>query len=246
MVEYGGIKQKCVVVHSTEMHKRKDITFEKKIKKMVKEAQKELKELKTIEFACEEDARAALERWKEENPYCLLETVDISTVSKRENGKKGRPKKGEKLVTHYVVDAKVIRSEKLLQHENNYHGRFIIGSSGLDHDAEEMLEKYKNQSKVEKEFRFIKDKSFRVSEVYLRKPERIEALSMIMVLTLMVYSVAEWKLREKLKETGESIKNQVKKQTQKPTLKWVFMLMRGITEVEVNEIKNENSSCQLG
>jgi transposase len=26
---------------------------------------------------------------------------------------------------------------------------------------------------------------------------------MIMVLTLMIYSVAEWKLREKLKETGE-------------------------------------------
>ena len=67
----------------------------------------------------------------------------------------------------------------------------------------------------------------------VKKPERIEALSMIMVLTLMVYSVAEWKLREKLKETGESIPNQVKKQTQKPTLKWVFMLMRGITEVKV-------------
>lgn len=46
IVEYGGIEQKWVVVHSTEMHKRKDITFEKKIKKIVKEAQKELKELK--------------------------------------------------------------------------------------------------------------------------------------------------------------------------------------------------------
>jgi len=49
---------------------------------------------------------------------------------------------------------------------------------------------------------------------------------MIMVLTLMVYSVAEWKLREKLKETGETVPNQVKKQTQKPTLKWAFVLMR--------------------
>src|SRR5665647_549480 len=65
-------------------------------------------------------------------------------------------------------------------------------------------------------------------DMNLKKPERIEALSMIMVLTLMVYSVAEWKLRAKLKETGESIPNQVKKQTQKPTLKWVFMLMRGL------------------
>ena len=96
-----------------------------------------------------------------------------------------------------------------------------------------MLEHYKNQSKVEKGFRFIKDKSFRVSEVYFKKPQRIEALSMIMVLTLMVYSVAEWKLREKLKETGETIPDQVKKQTQKPTLKWVFRLMRGITEVKI-------------
>ena len=38
MVEYGGIKQKWVVVHSKEMHKRKDITLEKKIKKIVKKA----------------------------------------------------------------------------------------------------------------------------------------------------------------------------------------------------------------
>ncbi|AKB18190.1 Mobile element protein [Methanosarcina sp. WWM596] len=52
-----------------------------------------------------------------------------------------------------------------------------------------MLNHYKNQSKVEKGFRFIKDKSFRVSEVYLKKPQRIETLSLVMVLTLMVYSV---------------------------------------------------------
>ena len=58
----------------------------------------------------------------------------------------------------------------------------------------------------------------------MKKPQRIEALSMIMFLTLMIYSVAEWKLREKLKETGETIPNKLKKQTQKPTLKWVFML----------------------
>ncbi len=233
IVEYGGIEQKWVVVHSSEMQKRKDVTFEKKIKKIVKEAQKELKDLKKIKFACEEDARAALERWKKDNPYCLLETMEISTISKRENGKKGRPRKDEKLITHYVVNAKAVRNEEITLHEKEYQGRFIIASNDLEIDAEKMLENYKNQSKVEKGFRFIKDKSFRVSEVYLKKPERIEALSMVMVLTLMVYSVAEWKLRRRLKETGETIPNQVKKQTQKPTLKWAFMLMREITEVKM-------------
>ncbi|MDY9925576.1 IS1634 family transposase [Methanosarcina sp.] len=233
IVEYGDIKQKWVVVHSSEMQKRKDVTFEKKIKRILKEAQKDLKDLKKIEFACEEDARAALERWKNGNPYCLLETVEISTVSTRENGKRGRPKKDEKLIVHYVVNAKAVRNEEITLNEKEHQGRFIIASNDLNLDAEKMLDYYKNQSKVEKGFRFIKDKSFRVSEVYLKKPQRIEALSMVMVLTLMVYSVAEWKLRERLKETGETIPDQVKKQTQKPTLKWAFMLMREITEVKM-------------
>lgn len=233
IVEYGGIKQKWVVVHSSEMQKRKDITFEKKIKRIVKEAQKELKDLKKIKFACEEDARAALERWKKENPHCLLKTAEISTVSKREKGKRGRPNKGEKLIVHYVLNAEAIRNEEITLNEKEYQGRFIIASNDTNLDAEKMLDHYKNQSKVEKGFRFIKDKSFRVSEVYLKKPQRIEALSMVMVLTLMVYSVAEWKLRERLKETGETIRNQIKKQTQKPTLKWAFTLMRGITEVKM-------------
>jgi len=48
------------------------------------------------------------------------------------------------------------------------HGRFIITSNNINLDAEKMLDHYKNQSKVEKGFRFIKDKGFMVSEVYLR------------------------------------------------------------------------------
>jgi transposase len=233
IVEYGGIEQKWVVVHSTEMQKRKDVTFDRKVQRKVKESQKDLKDLKKVKFACEMDARAALERWKKENPYCLLEDTEISTISTKENGKKGRPRKDEKLIVHYVVNAKAVRNEAISLNEKEYQGRFLIASNDLNLDAEEMLENYKNQSKVEIGFRFIKDKSFRVSEVYLKKPQRIEALSMIMVLTLMIYSVAEWKLRKKLKETGETIPDQLKKQTQKPTLKWVFMLMREITEVKI-------------
>jgi transposase len=232
-VEYGEIEQKWVVVHSSEMQKRKDVTFDRKVQRKVKESQKDLKDLKKIKFACEKDARAALERWKKNNPYCLLEDTEISTITTRENGQKGRPRKDEKLIVHYVVNAKAVRNEEVTLDEKENQGRFIIASNDLNLDAEKMLENYKNQSKVERGFRFIKDKSFRVSDVYLKKPQRIEALSMVMVLTLMIYSVAEWKLREKLKEIGETVPNQVKKQIQNPTLKWVFMLMRGITEVKI-------------
>jgi transposase len=40
-----------------------------------------------------------------------------------------------------------------------------------------------------------------------------------MVLILIVYSVVEWKLRKRLKESAETISYQIKKQTQKSTLK---------------------------
>jgi len=149
IVEYGGIKQKWVVVHSTEMQKRKDITFERKIQKKVNESQKDLKDLKKIKFACEKDALAALERWKKENPHCLLETVEISTVSTKENGKRGRPKKNEKLIFHYVVNAKAVRNYEIELNEKEYQGRFIIASNDLNLDAEKMLKRcwnyYKNQ-----------------------------------------------------------------------------------------------------
>jgi transposase len=70
--------------------------------------------------------------------------------------------------------------------------------------------------------------------VYLKKPERIEALSMVMVLTLLVYSVAEWLLRKRLKGQNEFVPNQVNKPTQKPTLKWIFMEFTGVIEVKID------------
>ncbi|AEB69733.1 MAG: hypothetical protein METHSR3v1_590009 [Methanothrix sp.] len=54
-----------------------------------------------------------------------------------------------------------------------------------------MLRYYKGQQTVERGFRFLKDKCFHVSEVYLKKEGRIEALCMIMALSLLIYSFAE-------------------------------------------------------
>jgi transposase len=53
----------------------------------------------------------------------------------------------------------------------------------------------------------------------LKKETRIEALSMIMMLCLFVYAAAEWYLRSKLKESGATVKNQLKKPVQNPTMK---------------------------
>ena len=82
--------------------------------------------------------------------------------------------------------------------EKSKLGRFILASNDLNIDPDTILSYYKGQQKVERGFRFLKDKSFHVAEVYLKKEERIEALGMIMVLMLMIYSIAEWLIRKRM------------------------------------------------
>jgi len=56
---------------------------------------------------------------------------------------------------------------------------------------------------------------------------------MIMVLTLMIYSIAEWLIRKRMREMGETVPSQLKKPTQKPTFKWIAFLFMGVAEVTI-------------
>jgi transposase len=70
-----------------------------------------------------------------------------------------------------------------------------------------MLEYSKELNSVEWGFRFLKDKRFHVSKVHLKNENRIAALSMRMVLSLLLYSVTEWLLRKILKERNVTVMN---------------------------------------
>lgn len=45
---------------------------------------------------------------------------------------------------------------------------------------------------------------------------------------LLVYSLAERKLRLQLAKTGSTVLNQVSKPTQTPTIRWIFQVFEGI------------------
>jgi transposase len=62
------------------------------------------------------------------------------------------------------------------------------------------------------------------------------ALIMIMVLALLVYFLAERKLRLQLAETSQSVPNQVGKGTQTPTMRWIFQVFEGIDLLLVSQI----------
>jgi len=92
-VEYGGVKQRWVVVFSEKAFMRETKTLEKKIKKEKEQVEKEVWHLSNQEFYSEEDAlKAARERekrWK----YHEISATATETKRKRENGGRGRPRK---------------------------------------------------------------------------------------------------------------------------------------------------------
>jgi transposase len=58
-------------------------------------------------------------------------------------------------------------------------------------------------------------------------------LAMIMVLCLFIYSMTEFRLRRELARSSETVTSQTKKQTNRPTLKWVFFKFRRVREFSV-------------
>lgn len=234
-LSYGGIPQKAAVFWSQEMQVKKEKTFDKNLQKKIDDAQKDLNSLKRQRYACEPDSMAAANKWISDHPLFKLKDLKASSISERTEKKRGRPKKDEERIYQYVIEGDLEIDQESVILERQKLGRFVLASNDLDLDSETMLSYYKGQQAVERGFRFLKDKSFHASEFFLKKEERIEALAMIMVLCLLIYSYAEWKLRRKLKEAGQSVPNQLKKQTQKPTMRWIFQLFMRVILIIVTE-----------
>lgn len=95
----------------------------------------------------------------------------------------------------------------------------------------ELVQTYSEQHSVERGFAFLKDPLFLASSVFVKKPELIVALSLVMVLCLFVYRLAEHRLRAQLTATGQTVPNQLKHPTDRPTMRWMFQCFEGISLV---------------
>jgi len=133
----------------------------------------------------------------------------------------------------YTVAAEIEHdAESVVERRQNLR-RFVLATNDCALSPDEILANYKGQGAVERGFRFLKDPSFRVAEIYPKKPSRIQALAIIMVLCRFVYAMIEFRLRRELQTTGETVTGQTKKQTQNPTLKWMFFRFRGVRELRL-------------
>lgn len=151
---------------------------------------------------------------------------------KRKGGGRGRPENGEELQCFYHIEAGFEEDEGAVRKEMLRRGKFIVATNELESEKlsdEEALNAYKEQQHAERGFRFLKDPLFFASSMFLKNESRIVAMVMIMGLALMVYRLAEKRLRETLEREDETIPDQRKKPTKKPTMRRVFQVFDGIT-----------------
>jgi hypothetical protein len=102
----------------------------------------------------------------------------------------------------------------------------------MAHSASEILRAYKEQHGVEQNFAFLKDPVI-VNSLFLKKPERMEALGFILLLALLLWRLLERTRRVHVETTGSPLPGWDKKATQKPT---AFMMMTKFAAVMVLKV----------
>jgi transposase len=225
-VTYADIAQRWLVVRSQAAQQRARATTKRQLLKASETERKRFDSLCRQEFSCEQDAYRALERYQQS---CrVLSVGEVSISEQRHYAKAGRPAKEARpdrisYHLHGVLSARV----SLLDERVERASRFILATNDVTADQlsdAELLQAYKDQSKVERGFRFLKDPMFLASTLFLKKTERIMALLMVMTLCLLVYAALEHRIRTTLVRNDTSVPDQKGKPTRRPTARWVFEL----------------------
>ena len=227
--------ERWFVVRTQASLQRSQQTLQRQASKAQASWEQKCWHLSNRRFACEADARAAFERELKGKPMWL--EIHNELVAHPQYEGRGRPRKDASPASQQwqIVPTVSLNQEQVAQ-EAVHKACWIVGTNVLDPAVlsdQQLVTTYKEQGGVERGFRFLKDPLFLASSVFVKKPERIMALSFIMVLCLLVYRLAEFRLRSRLAQTQQTIPDQVQKPTARPTMRWVFQCVEGIELLHV-------------
>jgi len=228
--EYADIKQRWLIIHSEQFEKRENKQLDKRVARATTQVEKTLKKLNRQEFACEKDARQAIMKVEKKLKWHQI-TATYHPIEKY--AQPGRPAKGvSPEIMGWQVDATCEVHTEYLNEERRWLGRFLLATNELDTvkmPDEKILEMYKAQGvTVERGFRFLKDPLFFADSLFLKSPARIMAMIMVMGLCLLVYALAEWRVRQQLQEQDQTIPDQRGQPTQTPTMRRIAQMFEGV------------------
>ena len=232
-VEHMGIKQRWIVIYSNAANHRATKTITRQVERAKDKTEKELFHLQAQRFACKIDAQRSVNKINKKLKY--HQVSDIKYIEHKVYHGKGRPKKGAEVKgIAWQVMTQIEKVQAAITQAVEQKSCFILATNADEKELSpiEILTHYKAQSAVERGFRFLKDPLFFVSSLFIKKPSRIDALLMVMTLSLLVYSIAQRRMRANMKKVKATIPNQINQDTATPTLRWVFQCFNGINLIQ--------------
>ena len=230
-----GIEQRWIVVYSESAYERASKTLTKAQFKEEERVTKELFHLQAQRFDSELSARKALDKIIRKLSYHKLGSVNLTQHIRYAS--RGKPKsdtaiKGIEWQIRGTIAPDATKVDATQRHE----ACFVLGTNIPETELSdlEVFRGYKRQGAVERGFSFLKSPVFFVSSLFVKKASRIEGLLMVMTLALLVYSIAQRRMRNDLAKIGETIPNQINQPTCRPTLRWLFQCMEGIHRLLLN------------
>ena len=229
-----GMAQRWLVVWSQASYERAGASVDQACQREAAAIDKQLFHLQAQRFETPTQAQETLSVLAKKWRYHQVESEELS--EHKRYGKQGRPTAGTPLkAIEWQMQARVKPDGERLEGLKQHKACFVLGTNIKAEQLSdaEVTAGYKGQAHAEGGFRFLKDPLFFVSSLFVKKPCRIQGLLMVMTLALLVYSVAQRRLRRELVHQNETIPNQINQPTSRPTLRWVFQVLEGIERVRV-------------
>lgn len=227
---YGNVKQRFIVVSSQDARVRAEAAVASRARRELEKAQKEWKKITQKEFSCQQDARQALQCFVTSHPWIQVQNSEFTAC--HHYARAGRPKaKQAPQEVCYALTGEVIANQQKAEDVLRTEGFFVLATNELDQQAlpaADVIKEYKNQSKVERGFRFLKDPLFAADTFYVQKTERLMALGTVMTFCLMLYAATQHLVRKNLAAKQLKIPDQQGRGTSTPTARWVFQSFMNI------------------
>ena len=236
-----GRTYRFVVVRSSSLDTRKERKLEEVLKREKAALEKAAKAMSQNVYSCEQDAQMAMQTFMHEHRATLhpISARICAEQVQAKRARRGRPRKDDPpppVHTQYRVEVAILPpSEERVQQWREKEATFVLITDIRDDQRvsdEQILRLYKEQHEVEARFRYLKS-PYHVGPIYLHKPTRVKAFGFVMLLSLLLYSVLEYLIREKMKRETEPLMLPGNRKSFRPTGLAILEMLDGVTTVHM-------------
>jgi transposase len=210
---------RAIVIQTDHLDKRRTKGIENRRTKEKTRKEKEIKSAEKKDYHCPTDARKALEeiRKRKKNNYWHF-LGEVESVPVHAPGR--APKNGQRKIisTKYRLRLKLEENSTYYEQKLRMAGCFVMITNVPTQKmtSREILKTYKEQYGVEQNFSFLKEPLI-ANDTFLKKASRIDALTLILLISLMIWNLIQRQLRNSAEAKNGELKNLNKQPTQRPT-----------------------------